>query len=131
MYKFGIRSQNNIDTICTPIQEIAVEVLKTMDISCQSGERYEVEQNKLFAEKRSKLKYPLSAHNRQYIKAGKKLGVKAGDFVPCPTYWESIPELVRMRELFNYHAGKLGYKLKPMIIFSDGTGDYPHIEIDE
>jgi hypothetical protein len=129
MYKFGKRSQSNIDTICDPIKEIANEVLKTMDISCQSGERGEIEQNKLYESGASKLQYPFSAHNKHFISFGKKLGVMAGDFVPCPTYWKSIPELVRMRELFNYHAGKLGYKLKPMIIFSDGTGDYPHIEI--
>jgi hypothetical protein len=131
MYKFGKRSQANLNTICVPIQEIAYEVLKTMDISCQSGERGELEQNELYKKKVSKLKFPASAHNQKLIIEDFVSGVKAGDFVPCPSYWSSIPELVRMRELFNFHAGKLGYKLKPMIIFKDGSGDYPHIEIDE
>lgn len=129
MYRFGERSKKNLITICDPIQEIANEVLKTIDLSCQSGERGKEEQNMMYDSGASKLKYPNSSHNKFY-NDDIELGVMAGDFVPCPTYWGSIAELVRMREEFNYQAGKLGYKLKPMIIFSDGTGDYPHIEID-
>lgn len=85
MFRFGKRSQANLDTICSPIQEIANEVLKTMDISCQSGERGKIEQDKLYESGASKLKYPNSAHNKNYNN-DLNLGVMAGDFVPCPTY---------------------------------------------
>jgi len=122
MYKFGKKSLENLSTCHPDLIEIAERVVVDMDISCQSGMRGEVEQDILYKKGYSKLKYPESAHNN--------IPSLAGDFVPCPSYWNSIPELVRMRELFSYWAGMLGYKLKPMIIFKDGTGDYPHVELD-
>lgn len=122
MYKFGKKSLENLKTIHPDLQEIALLVLQEIDLSCQSGMRNQEEQDLLYKKGYSKLRYPNSAHNSDPS--------MAGDFVPCPTYWSSIPELVRMRESFSFNAGLLGYKLKPMIIFSDGTGDYPHVELD-
>ncbi len=53
------------------------------------------------------------------------------DVQPYPVNWDDIPQFVRLRERYFYYAGALGIKLKPMVIFSDGTGDYPHIELDD
>ena len=76
-------------------------------MSCQSGERGEEEQSMLYDAGASKLKYPDSAHNKFY-NDDTELGVMAGDFVPCPTYWGSIAELVRMRECFTRLSSFIG-----------------------
>ena len=123
MPSFGRKSKEMLETTCEEIQEIANEVIKEMDISCISGFRGEIEQNELFKKGFSKLKYPSSAHNQNPS--------LAGDFCPFPCNWNDKEDFTRMRELFYYHAGRLGYKLKPLIIFSNGGGDYPHIEIEK
>ena len=63
MYKFGTQSQEKLDTCHPDIQKIMNEVIKHLDISIISGHRDELEQNVLYKEGRSKLKYPLSKHN--------------------------------------------------------------------
>jgi hypothetical protein len=52
-----------LDTCHPKIQIIMKEVIKGLNISAISGHRGELEQNVLFHEKRSKLRYPLSKHN--------------------------------------------------------------------
>lgn len=128
MYKFGKKSKSNVLTCVKEIQLIADDVLKHLDITCIYGKRNELEQNKLFKNGSSKLKYPESAHNTEPLSF-------AGDFAVWNSKinnvdWDHLETFCRMRELFNYYAGKRGFKLKPLIIFSDGTGDFPHIEID-
>jgi hypothetical protein len=121
MARFGTKSQEKLATMDKRIVEIAKAVVQEMNISATYGMRGEAEQNELFNTGYSKLEYPKSAHNN--------IPSLAGDFQPYPVNWNNLAEFTQMRELFYYHAGRLGYQLKPMIIFSDGTGDYPHIEI--
>ncbi len=125
MFKFGKSSSSKVSTCVPEIQLIAQDVLGHMDITCIYGKRNKEEQDNLVELGRSKLSYPHSAHNSEPLSM-------AGDFAPWSkggVDWSSLEGFCRMRELFSYYAGKRGYTLKPLIIFSDGTGDWPHIEL--
>lgn len=122
MNKFSQGSLDKLETSHKFLQVLAHEVLQDMDITIIYGHRDEKEQNKLFEQGASKVKYPNSKHN-----SDPSIAI---DVVPYPSAWASSEaEFTRMRELFFWHAGKLGIKLKEMIIFNGGGGDYAHIEL--
>ncbi len=64
MPKFSKTSLKRLET-CHPIlQELCHEAIKDIDFMVICGHRGEEEQNKAFAEGKSKLKYPHSKHNK-------------------------------------------------------------------
>jgi peptidoglycan L-alanyl-D-glutamate endopeptidase CwlK len=63
MPKFGKTSRARLDTCDPRLQEIFEEVVKKWDCTIVCGHRTEEEQNKAYAEKKSKLKFPRSKHN--------------------------------------------------------------------
>jgi len=92
MPRFGRKSLSSLLTLELELQEVLQEAIKHFDFSIVSGHRGEEEQNALYnaVPKRSKAKYPHSAHNSYPSK-----GV---DIVPYPIDWED-------RERFTYLAG--------------------------
>jgi len=94
-------------------------------IQCICGERNEKDQNEAFSQKKSKLKYPNSKHN--------KSPSTAGDFVPDPDRnpktisWVDLKEFEIMCLAFESFAEKYEIKIKLGRDFS--FKDWPHIEL--
>ena len=77
---------------CDPrLQSIFLIVIKIMDCRALSGKRGEEEQNELYRQGKTKLKYPESYHNKVPYS-------KAIDIAPYPIDWND-------RERFVYFAG--------------------------
>ena len=63
-YKYGRRSKERLETLDCRLRDVLMEAIKDMDITILQGHRGKAEQDKAFAEGRSKLKFPQSKHNR-------------------------------------------------------------------
>lgn len=94
MAKFGKRSQANLSESHKDLQTIFNEVIKYFDCSVIEGHRGEYEQNEAFKNKKSKLKYPKSKHN--------KIPAMAVDAVPYPIDWKDTN---RMRYFAGFVVG--------------------------
>jgi hypothetical protein len=119
--RWGSKSSECRSTTSGILNKISDMVLIEMDISQVYGHRTEEEQNKLYEKGYSKVKFPNSGHN--------KSPSIAGDYLPPNS--NSLENFCRMRELFYFYAGQLGVELRPLIIFSNGSGDWGHIELAE
>lgn len=104
------------------------EVLKVLDISILVTYRNEVDQNKAFAEKKSKLKFPESKHN--------VIPSLAVDVAPYPLDWNDHKRFYFMVGVFKAKADSLGIKIRCGADFNndnnlnnDGFIDLPHIEL--
>lgn len=64
MPKFSQKSLERLATCHPDLQDLCDEAIKTVDFMVICGHRGEAEQNKAFAEKKSKLKFPHSKHNK-------------------------------------------------------------------
>lgn len=94
MPHFGTRSQTNLAECHTDLQTLFNEVIQHFDCSVIEGHRPEAEQNKAYYERRSKLQWPKSKHNKQ--------PAMAADVVPYPIDWENTN---RMRYFAGYVLG--------------------------
>ena len=90
MPKFGKRSKERLATCDERLQKVFNEVINYVDCSVLEGHRGEREQNKYFAEGKSKVQYPLGRHNAKPS--------RAIDVVPYPIDWND-------RERFHLFAG--------------------------
>ena len=90
MPKFSKRSLDKLNTCHPDLQKLFNEVIKYMDCTILCGYRDKEFQNKAYKEKRSKLKYPRSKHN--------KIPSLAVDVVPYPIDWNNI-------NMFYFFAG--------------------------
>ena len=90
MPKFGKRSKERLATCDERLQKVFNEVINYVDCSVLEGHRGEREQNKYFAEGKSKVQYPLGRHNAKPS--------RAVDVVPYPIDWND-------RERFHLFAG--------------------------
>lgn len=90
MFSFSKTSLERLETCDERIQAVMHEVIKQVDITVLWGHRGEVEQNRFFRKKRSKLEFPNSKHN--------SWPSQAIDIAPWPIDWED-------REGFYYMAG--------------------------
>lgn len=122
MYRYGKKSRSELDTCDPDIIRLFEKVAEVQNTQIVYGHRGEEIQNKLVANGASEAPYPKSDHN--------KYPSLAVDAIPYPKGWQcSIAEFVRFRELVYSIAGELGIKLKPMVILSNGTGDYAHFAL--
>ena len=90
MPKFGKKSKEKLATCDERLQRVFNEVINYVDCSVLEGHRGEREQNKYFAEGKSKVQYPLGRHNAKPS--------RAVDVVPYPIDWKD-------RERFHLFAG--------------------------
>jgi len=65
MPKFSQESFSKLSTCHIDLQVLFFEVIKTFDCTILVGYRNEVDQDKAYAEGKSKLQYPASSHNHQ------------------------------------------------------------------
>jgi len=63
MYRYGKRSMMNLSQAHTDLQRLFAKVIQHRDCSIIEGHRGMANQNKMFAEGKSKLKWPMSKHN--------------------------------------------------------------------
>ena len=90
MPSFGRASRNRLATCHDDLQRLFGAVVVSFDSSVLAGHRGQAEQDRLFAEGKSKLKYPDSKHN--------KYPSMAVDVAPCPVDWSDTSR-------FYYFAG--------------------------
>ena len=111
---------------CHPNLQTLIEVVdRIYPVQVICGYRNEADQNKAFKEKKSKLKYPLSKHNKR-----PSLAV---DIVPDPDRnpktieWNDIEEFKKMLSVVEEEAKKLRIKIRLGRDFK--FKDYPHVEL--
>lgn len=127
-FKLSKQSQTLLSQCDPDLQRLVKEVLKVMDISVIVAYRGKEDQDKAFAEGKSKLKFPNSKHNR--------MPSKAVDVCPYPIDWNDHRRFYLMIGIFKAKAHELGIKIRSggdwnndNNLINDGFIDLPHIEL--
>jgi peptidoglycan L-alanyl-D-glutamate endopeptidase CwlK len=102
-----------------PLQAIAHELIKEMDITVLCGYRGKDAQNLAFQEKRSKFRFPNSKHN---VKPSLAI-----DLAPYPLDWDNTDRFKEMCARVELIAMRLGIDIKLGRDFS--FVDWPHIQL--
>ena len=84
MFLFSVRSQDKLNTCCANLIRLFNIVIKRYDCTILCGRRDKQEQEKAYKEKRSKVRYPNSTHNRFPSR-----GVDVSPY-PIPKNWGKI-----------------------------------------
>lgn len=103
MPSFSKRSLDNLKQCDPRLQKVAHEAIKTFDFVVTCGHRGKEAQNKAFAEKKSKLKWPDSKHN--------KTPSLAFDAAPYPIDWNDIKRFDQMGAVMKAAARSVGVKI--------------------
>lgn len=122
-YSFSHKSKKTLAQCHPDLQRIAKELIKEMDVTVICGHRNEADQNAAFRNGYSKLKFPMSKHN--------KTPSLAMDVCPYNKGidWEDIAAFELMCERIEKIAERLDVKIRLGRDFS--FKDYPHIELLE
>lgn len=130
MAKFGARSLAELRTLDPRLQSILTEVIKYIDFTIICGHRGQAEQDKVYAEKKSKVKWPNSKHNT--------LPSKAVDIAPYPIDWNDEVRFARLMGHIERVAYEQGVKIRLGLDFNrngrsndESFLDFPHVELDE
>lgn len=126
---FGDRSKANLIQLHPDLQLVANEAIKTVDFTIIQGHRGEYDQNKAYAEGKSKAKFGSSAHN--YLPAA------AFDFIPYPFKgWEDKAGFIRVARAIVAAGKKLGIPVRSGSDWNMNNNfndenfvDTPHIEL--
>lgn len=125
---FSKKSLSVLNTCDPRLIEICNEAIKLMDFSVIEGYRGEIEQNKAFNEGHSKLKFPLSSHNKQ-----PSLAV---DLAPYPIDWNNRERFILLAGLMVGIGHQKGYNIRwggawngLDTIEVNKFSDLPHFEI--
>lgn len=106
---------------CDPrLQKVAHECIKTFDFSVICGHRGKAAQDKAYREKKSKVKWPNSKHN--------KTPSLAFDAVPVPLDWNDKASFHAMAKAMKAAADRVGVGIKWGGDFK-GFFDGPHFEL--
>ena len=117
MAKFGKTSKQRLSTCHKDLQTVFNEVIKHVDCSILEGHRSGERQDKLFAEGKTKVKYPNGRHNANPS--------NAVDVAPYPIDWDD-------RERFHLFAGFVIGIAKSMGITLRWGGDWNmNFEVDD
>lgn len=128
MATFSRISKQRLSTCHTDLQAVCNELIKQYDFSVLQGYRGEQEQNAAFEKGNSKVRYPLSAHN--------KIPSRAVDIAPYPVDWNDTGRfrelIIRFDTVANILRG--AGKIKSRFVYGGfwpTLQDWPHIEIQE
>jgi peptidoglycan L-alanyl-D-glutamate endopeptidase CwlK len=121
MPSFGVRSNKIRDELHPDLVLVVDEVIKVYNCSLICGKRGEKEQNKAFAEGKSKVKYPNSRHNTEPKS-------EAVDATPYPLNWNDIEEFKRMVKQFKIAAKKVNVEIECGADWKTFK-DYPHVQL--
>ena len=116
MYSYSKRSAENLNTCDPDLIRLFIEVIKHFDHTITDGHRSEEEQNKAYEERRSKLKWPDSKHN--------KYPSRAVDATPYPIDYDDRERQKLFRGYVYGIASQMGIKLNKTIQW-----DLPHFEL--
>jgi peptidoglycan L-alanyl-D-glutamate endopeptidase CwlK len=120
MPSFSKRSTDNLATCHRDLQKVAHEAIKHFDFVVICGHRGKAEQQKAFREKKSKLQWPLSHHN--------KLPSLAMDCVPHPVDWNDKAAFEELAKVMKAAAEKVGVRITWGGSWKDFV-DMPHWEL--
>jgi hypothetical protein len=127
MYFFSKTSKLNLGTCRKELQDSANLAIQILDFGVSCGQRGEADQNKAFAEKKSKVKFPNSKHN--------KIPSDAFDFFPAPLDWSDVQRFIYVGGVIIACGAVLGHDLRwggdwneNGIIKDESFKDFPHIE---
>ena len=134
-HAFGRRSEDALATVDGRLDRLCRDVLAAVpfDLAVLCGRRSKEDQEKAFAEGRSKVHWPHGRHNT--ARPGDL--ARAVDIAPWPIDWNDLPRFVFMHGAFAMQAHNLGIRIRHGIDW-DGDGvllkdqrfdDYPHIEL--
>ena len=128
MPHFGKKSKERLSTCHEDLQKVFNEVIKVVDCSILEGHRDERRQEKLYAEGKTKVHYPMGRHNTKPS--------RAVDVVPYPVDWDA-------RERFHLFSGfvlgmasRMGITLRwggdwnmNFNVDDNKFDDFPHFEL--
>jgi hypothetical protein len=120
MPSFSKRSTDNLATCHRDLQKVAHEAIKHFDFTVICGHRGKAEQQKAFKDKKSKLQWPNSLHN--------KLPSMAMDCTPYPLDWTDKASFHAMAHAMKAAAITVGVKIKWGGDWKDFF-DGPHFEL--
>jgi len=104
MNSFSAKSQNRLNTCHPELIRLFNEVINHRDCSILCGRRGKEEQDRLFKEKKSRVKYPRSTHNRT-----PSLGV---DVSPYPLDWGDTGRFYMFVGYVQATADRLNIKIR-------------------
>ena len=130
MPRYSTRSKKRLATCDERLQKVFNEVIRHVDCSILEGHRSKERQNKLYDEKRTKVKYPNGRHNSSPS--------KAVDVTPYPVDWEDRERETLFAGFVLGIARGMGYKLRwggdwdqDFQVMDNRFDDFPHFEIKE
>ena len=128
MPRYSSTSKKRLSTCDQRLQDVFNEVIKHVDCSILEGHRSKERQNKLYDEKRTKVKYPNGRHNSSPS--------KAVDVTPYPVDWEDRERQTLFAGFVLGIARGMGYKLRwggdwdqDFQVMDNRFDDFPHFEI--
>ena len=116
MPNWSKKSAEHLATCDTDLIRLFDEVIKYYNCKVTDGHRGEAEQNKADEDKKSKLKWDKSKHNRYPS--------RAVDCIPYPVDWDDRQRFLEFRGVVYAIASRLGIKLNKTIEW-----DLPHFEL--
>ena len=132
MPKFGKNSKNRLSECDHKLQEVFNEVIKYVDCSVLEGIRSKEKQDRMFAEGKSKFKYPGSKHN-VLAANGKSIAV---DVTPYPVDWKDRERQTLFAGFVIGVAKGMGIKLRwggdwdmDFQVNDNKFDDFPHFEL--
>ena len=135
MPRYSKRSKDRLATCDQRLQNVFNEVIKHVDCSILEGHRSKERQNKLYDEKRTKVKYPNGRHNSNPS--------KAVDVTPYPVKWEDRERQTFFAGVVLGIARSMGINLRwggnwdmykengKWEVADNRFDDFPHFEIYE
>lgn len=128
MAKFGKKSRANLSTSHKSLQKVFNEVIKYIDCSVLEGHRSQERQDKLFDEKKTKVKFPNGRHNSNPS--------KALDVTPYPVNWNDRERQTLFAGFVLGLAKGMGITLRwggdwdrDFQVADNGFDDFPHFEL--
>lgn len=122
-YAFSKTSKSRLATCDVALQLLFNEVIKERDCTILCGYRGEAEQEKAFAEGKSKAHFGQSKHN--------KTPSEAVDVMPYPINWNDSEGLADFAGFVISKAADLGINIRWGGNFKNGFFDGPHYEMED
>ena len=135
MPRYSTRSKKRLATCDERLQKVFNEVIKHVDCSILEGHRSKERQNKLYDEKRTKVRYPNGRHNSSPS--------KAVDVTTYPVDWEDRERQTLFAGFVIGIGRSMGYKIRwggnwdmysekgRWEVKDNRFDDFPHFEIKE
>lgn len=128
MPSFGATSKANLATCHPDLQRVLNEAIKYVDFSVTCGFRNQADQDKAFAEGKSKLKWPNGEHNKQPS--------RAADVAPSPCDWNDAEAFTLLSGIIYGVACMMGIRMRlgsdwdmDLNIKEHSFKDRPHVEL--